>query len=155
MAAEVITANPDALLEQLARMIEIRTNQAVQLVRNDVVRSLNRSQPVRRTKSGRLIGLSPSAEGEAPKRLSGLLLQTIVAKTERDGDRIVGFVGSPRAYARRLEFGFVGVDRAGRRISQGPRPFLRPALERNRSRILQLLERNRSNLLQLLAAARR
>lgn len=139
MAAEVVAQNPDEICERIARAITIRTNQAVQLIRNDAVRALNRSQPVRRTPSGRLVGLAPSNEGEAPKRLSGLLVQTLFARVTREGDRIVGVVGSPRAYARRLEFGFVGTDARGRTISQGPRPFLRPAFEANRERISRLL----------------
>ena len=36
-----------------------------------------------------------------------------------------------QVYAMRLEFGFVGVDRAGRNINQGPRPYFRPVMAEN------------------------
>ena len=48
----------------------------------------------------------------------------------------VGAVGSNVEYARRLELGFVGADKAGRIINQKPRPHLIPAYERNRLKIL-------------------
>lgn len=139
MAVQITAADPNEITERLIRSVMARTNQAVQLVRNSAVRSLNRSQPARRTASGGLTGLSPSAPGEPPKRLSSALIQTLFARVERRGDTIVGIVGSPRVYARRLELGFVGTDARGRRISQGPRPFLRPALEANRQAILKSL----------------
>ncbi len=139
MSVSVTVGDTDAITEKLIRSVRARTNLAVPLVRNDVERALNRSQPARRTASGGLVGLAPSAEGVAPQRLSSARLQSIFARVVRDGDRIIGYVAAPRVYARRLELGFVGTDARGRRVSQGPRPFLRPALEANRERILSLL----------------
>ena len=49
--------------------------------------------------------------------------------------KFTGRVGSNVEYARRIELGFVDVDSLGRKYNQPPYPFLRPALEKNRSKI--------------------
>lgn len=45
-------------------------------------------------------------------------------------------VGSDVPYARRLEFGFVGVDKRGRHYHQAPQPHWRPALAYKRAAIV-------------------
>lgn len=110
------------------QIIEARINAAVQVVRNRTVQLINRTQPTRLTAGGRLIGLDPSLPGEPPKRLTGALVRSIVAGVNRVGNQIVGFVGTNRRGARRLEFGFFGQDKLGRTINQPARPFLRTAL---------------------------
>jgi hypothetical protein len=42
---------------------------------------------------------------------------------------------------RRLEFGFVGIDAAGRNINQEPRPAMRPALRESREEIVRRIAR--------------
>lgn len=37
--------------------------------------------------------------------------------------------GFDPAYARRIEYGFVGTDRLGRRYNQPPQPYMRPAFD--------------------------
>lgn len=49
--------------------------------------------------------------------------------------KFTGRVGSNVEYARRIELGFVDVDSLGRKYNQAPQPYLRPALEKNRSKI--------------------
>ena len=51
---------------------------------------------------------------------------------------LTGVVGTNVEYARRVEMGFVGADALGRIYNQSPKPYLRPALEKNRSAILGL-----------------
>jgi len=51
---------------------------------------------------------------------------------------MIGQVGTNLEYARRLELGFVGIDAKGRKYDQAPRPYLRPALEKNRENIKRL-----------------
>ena len=53
-------------------------------------------------------------------------------------EETVGRVGTNVEYARRVEMGFVGTDSLGRTYNQAPKPYLRPALEKNRSKILGL-----------------
>ena len=53
---------------------------------------------------------------------------------------LTGVVGTNVEYARRVEMGFVGTDSLGRTYNQAPNPYLRPALEKNRSKILALFK---------------
>lgn len=79
-----------------------------------------------------------SAPGEPPAVMLGNLRRNITFKTNfRSGmlEVIVGVRGVP--YAKRLEFGFIGVDKRGRRYNQAPRPFFRKTYEKNRYRIIQ------------------
>ena len=86
-----------------------------------------------------------------PTRRTGNLMRSIgppvtVSKTR---DRVEVAVGSSMEYARRLELGFIGMDSRGRYYHQGPRSFLRPALDENtdqieaavRARLMQIIER--------------
>jgi hypothetical protein len=136
--AQVLTV--EQALARIARKLSVGLQAAANEVRSDAVRSVNLSQPIRRSKSGRTVGLAPSAPGEPPKRLTGALIQSIQAPgVEREGNTLVAPVVAGTKYARRLELGFVGTDSRGRRISQGPRPYLRPALERIRPRLAQII----------------
>lgn len=74
-------------------------------------------------------GLTPSAEGEPPRKVTGELQRNIDGLVVTEGTTVRGFVIAAVPYARRLEFGFVGVDSIGRVYNQGPRPYMRPALD--------------------------
>lgn len=117
-------------VERLARKVTVGVNAAVGAIKARALVKINRSQDIRRTKSGRTVGLDPSHEGEPPKRLTGALIASVSrgGGVERKGNTIIGFVSAGTKYARRLELGFVGTDSRGRRVSQGPRPYLRPSL---------------------------
>lgn len=140
MADPVLTT--EQIMERLIRKAKVGVQAAANVVRSDAVRSVNRSQPIRRTRTGRTVGLSPSLEGEPPKRLTGALIQSIQAPGAFvEGSSVVAPVVAGTKYARRLEMGFIGIDARGRRYSQGPRPFLRPALERLRPRLMEVIRR--------------
>ena len=79
---------------------------------------------------------SPSPAGHAPASVTGTLKGRITH--EIDKTAMMGRVGTNLEYARRLELGFVGVDSLGRHYTQAPRPYLRPALEKNRATIKKL-----------------
>jgi len=51
-------------------------------------------------------------------------------------DSFTGVVGTNVEYGRRYDMGFVGTDSLGRKYNQKPRPYLRVALEKNKSRIM-------------------
>jgi hypothetical protein len=127
------------VVEAVAQALERGMHRAMVLVRDDTVRRLSTGQPVRRTASGRLVGLDPSAEGEPPHVLTGRLRLSIKHEVERRGRRILGRVGTNVIYGRRLELGFTGTDAAGRSVRQGPRPYLRPALVENEEAIIRAL----------------
>lgn len=106
-----------------------------------VIRSISIGQPVRRLPSGHLIGLSPSRPGHPPHVLHGRLRQSITNSGIRQtaSTRMGIMVGTNVEYAARLEYGFVGTDSLGRKVSQAPRPFLRRALRESLKSIGSLI----------------
>lgn len=86
-----------------------------------------------------------------PHRITGNLMRSIgpPVTVSKSRDRVEVAVGSSMEYARRLELGFIGRDSRGRYYHQGPRSFLRPALDENtsqieaavRTRLKQVIER--------------
>lgn len=111
---------------------EKRMRLAVEYVRGMVRRKINR---------GNRSGDNPSLPGEPPKKVRGGLFNSIATDVRRGQGRmaVYGIVGSNMAYARRLELGFTGVDKLGRRYDQKPRPYLRPTLVENRDAIKKIL----------------
>ena len=54
---------------------------------------------------------------------------------------LTGVVGTNVEYARRIEFGFLGMtDRLGRTFFQPSLPYLRPALHKNEKKIVKLFK---------------
>lgn len=75
--------------------------------------------------------IANTARENAPV-LTGNLRRSITVEILGPGDVRVG---SNEAYARRIEFGFLGADRLGREYHQAARPYLRPAFEQHRERL--------------------
>ena len=78
-------------------------------------------------------------EGDA-KKLCPVDTTRLRTSITKEVEETVGRVGSNVEYARRIELGFVGADSLGRVYNQSPQPYLRPALEKNRSKILGLFK---------------
>lgn len=148
MASVTLRWNVAKFRAALADRVERGMTKAVIFAENEAKKSVNRGQKTRVQKTGkhagRRVGLDPSQPGEPPKKLEAQLINSISHAVERAGADIVGFVGvrkdSPAApYARRLELGFVGTDKAGRVINQGERPYLRPAVFGHKDTILKII----------------
>ena len=58
------------------------------------------------------------------------LRQSIIGEARTRGKVIIGEVGTDMPYGPRLEYGFSGVDRLGRRYNMAARPWLRPSFEK-------------------------
>lgn len=90
-------------------------------------------------------GTNPSAPGNTPNIGTGTLKRSITHKVGTERNAVVGVYGVARgpasAYARRLELGFVGRDTKGRLHNQLPRPFIKPAYQKNKRKIKQILTR--------------
>ena len=73
-----------------------------------------------------------SKEGEAPASDTGFLVDNISmnVKTETDGS-VVGQIISSAPYSKFLEFGTVEIQ---------PRPFMQPALEKNKKKIINIFK---------------
>lgn len=74
-----------------------------------------------------------------PRVITGQYRASWDSEVHRVGPVITGEVGSAAPQARRLEFGFVGVDSLGRHYSQRPYPHLGPAVEQAGPLIMQAL----------------
>lgn len=81
----------------------------------------------------------PSPPGHPPAAPTGTLKGRITHEKPKVTPRgLVGKVGTNLEYARRVELGFVGTDKIGRKYNQAPRPYLRPALHKNEAVIKQM-----------------
>ena len=76
-------------------------------------------------------------EGDA-KKIVPVVTSRLRGSITNEVEETVGRVGTNVEYARRVEMGFVGTDSLGRTYNQAPKPYLRSALEKNRSKILGL-----------------
>ena len=115
--------------------MEARMEAAVRLLRSDIVKSISRTQPTRRSKkTGRLYGLLPSLPGEPPKVVTTRLRNSIATDVSVRSNAIRGRVGTNVKYAKFLEF---GTAKKNRKMAR--RPFFRPAFIRNRKKILDRL----------------
>lgn len=110
--------------------MERRMGRAVQFLRGETIKGLNRTQPTARSGRG-LVGLAPSAPGEPPKRVTSRLFTSIAAVVERDARGIVGRYGTNvKVYPLALEFGTSRIK---------ARPFLRPPFFNNKPVIRRIL----------------
>jgi len=111
--------------------IESRMGQAVQFLRNEVVKSINTSQITKTGKSGARVGLDPSKPGDPPKRIEGDLVKSISTDIDSSPTKIVGRYGSTQnKKALALEFGT---------SRMAARPFIRPPLLKNRNKVKRML----------------
>lgn len=163
--AKVIPWRIDEVANAIRRRYANRITAACVYLQADIRRSISipsRTVKLSMTKTGKIKkilgprGSNRSKPGEPPHKDYGILRSSISIHV--DADRLVGLVGTTVKYARWLEFGVMGgrvieARRAkvltdgttffGRRVTQGriaPRPFLRPAVKRNRQAILDILE---------------
>ncbi len=125
--------NGKKIIQKTVVQVERNMGAVTQFMRNEVIKSINTSQPTRRQASGRRVGLSPSQPGQPPKRIEGDLVRSIIAEVETKKTKVVGRYGSTqREKSKALELGT---------SRMGARPFLRPPLHKNRKAILRILSR--------------
>lgn len=129
-----MTSEYDPRRVEAALIARLETNMraATVYVKGQVQRKINR---------GNSTGDDPSLPGEPPKKVTGRLFQSITTDVFRSSTAVIGRVGTNVEYAARLEFGFVGTDKAGRNVSQAARPYLRPALRESYTAVGKLLSR--------------
>lgn len=96
-------------------------------------------------KIGNQRGKNPSKPGEPPHLGTGTLRRSIASEVLPGFDEVVGRFGVARGnaekYARRLELGYVGRDKAGRIVDQAPRPFLRRTLHEKAGELARIIVR--------------
>jgi len=73
-----------------------------------------------------------SAKGEPPATDTGFLVSNITSSVKQQGTTVVGQIVASAPYAPHLEFGTSNIR---------PRPFMQPALERNRPMIKRMFKK--------------
>ena len=73
-----------------------------------------------------------SAKGEPPATDTGFLVSNITSSVKQQGTTVVGQIVASAPYAPHLEFGTSNIR---------PRPFMQPALERNRPMIKRIFKK--------------
>jgi hypothetical protein len=124
--ADVLIWRDRELSALVARTSEANMKRACAFLRSAIRRSLAKPNPD---------GRSPSLPGQPPRRISGALRDAIIFAVERDGRDIVGGIGVAKGralHASDLELGNPS-------LHLEPRPFLRPALLKNRRQLARLL----------------
>jgi hypothetical protein len=79
--------------------------------------------------------------GEGPRTITGDYRRSINSRLTSHGDEVTVTVGTNRPQARRLEFGFVGEDRAGRVYHEGPLPHFGPAFDQTAPEVEDAIDR--------------
>lgn len=77
-----------------------------------------------------------SAPNEPPASDTGFLVNSISSNVTRKTNSVVGQIIASAPYAPYLEFGTKEMLEKG-----GPRPFMQPALEKNKARIMRIFKR--------------
>lgn len=109
--------NPTAAKALIKQTIAKRLEIAARLLVNDIKESLSVPAP------------PASKRGEAPHKLTGRLRASIAQSV--DADALKATIGTNLAYGKFLELG----------TSKMPaRPFLRPAVERNKDQLKQIIQ---------------
>ena len=122
----------------------------------EIIETLNKLENTESIVSGIEQGCAAverDAKKKAPKRNTGELKRSITSKVENEGRQVVGEVFTPLEYAPYVEYGTgLFAEKGGRKDvpwhymdekgewhstnGQRPKPFMRPALQENRERIL-------------------
>ncbi len=120
--------NSNAVAEAVQAAMEAKMAEVVLFVKASVIESLSQGQPA-------------SRPGKPPHILTGELRGTITGGVQTAKGKVYGRVGSTHPAAARLELGFLSTDARGHKVHQLPRPFLRPAIYKNRQQIRAILGR--------------
>jgi len=135
-----LTWNGKEIGEMAAKRLKINAEKVARMIESDIVKSLSIGQPAIRRGDGSLFGLDPSKPGEPPHLLTGRLRASIDHRVERRGKLINIYISAGTNYAKDLEY---GKPSAGAfRGAIAPRPFMRPALARNRTKAIRMLVKN-------------
>jgi len=130
--------NGKELMIRAMRVMESNADRVGMMLHGATVRSMSKGQPVKRVGRGRkayLVGLDPSEPGQPPRVLHGLLRQSVSWRTEVRRGSITVYIGANTKYARALELG-------NPKGNLKPRPYLRPALAKNREKAMRRLVKN-------------
>ena len=118
----VISWTPERVQARVMSDVEHRMDRAVTFLRDEVKRAINIGNPT---------GREPSAPGEPPRKVTSRLFHSMAKAVVRTPHEVIGAYGSNVEYSFFLELGT---------RKMAPRPHLRPALQKNRSRVLRFFQ---------------
>ena len=113
------------LERQLERRLARNMERTGAYLHKAIAETISKGQPVRRTRSGKLVGTTRARAGAPPRVLHGHLRNTLFYEVKRRRGHLSLKVGARTKYARALEL--------------GGHPFLRPALRRHRAAIKRMM----------------
>ena len=102
------------------------------VVRTEAVESIARGPKTGKIYTRGSIAHQASAPGEAPATDTGFLQTQITTQVKVQDDKVIGQIIASAPYARHLEFGTTNIM---------PRPFMQPALEKNKNKILRIFKK--------------
>ena len=120
-----IVDNPEKHLKQLVQ-------RAATTVEGTAKESIVSGNPTGRTYVRGGISHTASAAGQPPAQDQGQLAQNITTKVTTNGTQVIGQIIASAPHAPHLEFGTSTIE---------PRPFMQPALERNRPKIKRMFKK--------------
>jgi hypothetical protein len=133
-----LTWNGKEIGEMAAKRLKVNAEKAARMIEADIVRSLSVGhREAVRLKDGSLRGLDPSQPDNPPHLLTGHLRRSIDHRVEKHPKYIDIFVIAGASYARVLEYGGMSG-----KANIAARPFMRPALARNRDKAISMLVKN-------------
>jgi len=132
-----LTWNGKEIGEMAAKRLKVNAEKAARMIEADIVRSLSTGQDAVRRRDGSLMGLDPSDPDNPPHLLTGHLRRSIDHRVEKHPKYIDIFVVAGASYARVLEYGGMSG-----KANIAARPFMRPALARNRDKAISMLVKN-------------
>jgi len=132
-----LTWNGKEIGEMAAKRLKVNAEKAARMIEADIVRSLSTGQDAVRRRDGSLMGLDPSDPDNPPHLLTGHLRRSIDHRVEKHPKYIDIFVIAGASYARVLEYGGMSG-----KANIAARPFMRPALARNRDKAISMLVKN-------------
>lgn len=132
-----LTWNGKEIGEMAAKRLKVNAEKAARMIEADIVRSLSTGQDAVRRRDGSLRGLDPSQPDNPPHLLTGHLRRSIDHRVEKHPKYIDIFVVAGASYARVLEYGGMSG-----KANIAARPFMRPALARNRDKAISMLVKN-------------
>jgi len=101
------------------------------LVEGTAKESIVSGSPSGRTYTRGSISHTASAAGQPPASDTSFLVQNITSQVKSEGTNVIGQIVASAPYAKPLEFGTT---------QMSPRPFMQPALNKNRAKINRIFK---------------
>jgi len=119
-----IVTNPEKHLKRLVQ-------RAASLVEEEAKKSIVSGNKSGRTYTRGSISHTASAPGQPPASDTSFLVQNITSQVKSEGTNVIGQIVASAPYAKPLEFGTT---------QMSPRPFMQPALNKNRAKINRIFK---------------